>query len=112
MYTKEVLLLPKLLQRYKALLPSDAETASTPAADYRQDQKNTAVVLQIHSMHGMDKASLLLLYAVQWADAIQAAVIRSRNFSHPGVLWTFFWRVSLTNSFQMSKWVCITLLQS
>ncbi|XP_029768566.1 uncharacterized protein LOC112109007 [Terrapene carolina triunguis] len=74
MDNKKALLLSKLLQRYKALLPSEIETASYSSSKLQARLvKHYGSAISFHAQHGQGKSTIILCSAITLADAIQAS---------------------------------------
>ncbi|XP_043362068.1 uncharacterized protein LOC122458284 isoform X4 [Dermochelys coriacea] len=74
MDNKKALLLSKLLQRYKALLPSEIETASYSSSKLQARLvKHYGSAISFHAQHGQGKSTIVLCSTITLADAIQAS---------------------------------------
>ncbi|KAG6932509.1 hypothetical protein G0U57_021366 [Chelydra serpentina] len=74
MDNKKALLLSKLLQRYKALLPSEIETASYSSSKLQARLvKHYGSAISFHAQHRQGKSTIVLCSALTLADAIQTS---------------------------------------
>ncbi|XP_053867968.1 uncharacterized protein LOC128827839 [Malaclemys terrapin pileata] len=74
MDNKKALLLSKLLQRYKALLPSEIETASYSSSKLQARLvKHYGSAISFHAQHGQGKSTIVLCSTITLADAVQAS---------------------------------------
>ncbi|XP_039367809.1 uncharacterized protein LOC120389357 [Mauremys reevesii] len=74
MDNKKALLLSKMLQRYKALLPSETGTASYSSSKLQARLvKHYGSAISFQAQHGQGKSTVVLCSAITLADAIQAS---------------------------------------